>query len=73
MGSFGKGGISHGRGMRSSDEGAVFLAGGNGTLSTCWVTGTDIGGNGGNGTLIGSGVLSIGMGGSYCSIDEYCR
>jgi len=29
------GGISHGRGMRSSNEGAVFLTGGNGILSGC--------------------------------------
>jgi len=35
------------------------------------VTGIDIGRDGGKGTLIGSGVSSIGTGGSYCSIDEY--
>jgi len=68
---FGKGGISHGRGMRSSKEGAVHLTGGNGTLSVCWVTGIDVDKDGGRGTLAGSGVLSIGTGGSYCSIDEY--
>jgi len=32
---FGKGGTSHGRGMRLSKEGAVHLIGGNGTLSVC--------------------------------------
>jgi len=31
----GKGGMSHGRGIRSSEEGAVFLTGGNGTFSGC--------------------------------------
>ena len=31
----GKGGISHGRGMRSSKEGAVHLVGGNSMLSVC--------------------------------------
>jgi len=66
----GKGGISHGRGMRSSEEGAVFLTGGNGTLSICWVVGTDVGNDGGSGILTGSGVSSIGTGGLYCSIDE---
>jgi len=57
--------------MRSSEEGAVHLAGGNGMLSVCWVTGIDIGSDRGNGMLTGSGVSSIGAGGSYCSIDEY--
>jgi len=69
----GKGGISHGRGMKLSEEGAVHLTGGNGTLSVCWVTGIDIGKDRGKGTLTGSGVSSIGTGGSYCSIDKYCR
>jgi len=60
--------------MRLSEEGAVHLTGGNGTLSVCWVTGTEIGRDGGRGTLTGSGVSSIGTIGSYCSIDEYsCR
>ena len=68
---FGNGGTSHGRGMRSSEEGAVHLAGGNGMLSICWVTGIDIGKDGGRGMLTGSGVSSIGTGGLYCSIDEY--
>jgi len=31
----GKGGISYGRGMRSSEEGAVLLTRGNGMLSSC--------------------------------------
>jgi len=69
----GKGGMSHGRGMRSSEEGAVFLIGGNGILSDCWVTGIDVGKDRGNSRLTGSGVSSIGTGGSYCSIDEYSR
>jgi len=37
------------------------------------VVGTDIGKDGGNGMLTGSGVSSIRTGGSYCSIDEYSR
>jgi len=66
--------MSHGRGMRSSEEGAVLLTGGNGTLSVCWVAGADIGNDRGSGTLTGSGVSSIRTGGLYCSIDEYsCR
>jgi len=69
--SLGNGGISHGRGMRSSEEGAVHLAGGNGMLSICWVTGSDIGKDGGKGTLTGLGVSSIGTSGLYCSIDKY--
>jgi len=36
------------------------------------VTGIDVGKDGGRGTLTGSGVSSIGVGGSYCSIDKYC-
>jgi len=67
----GKGGMSHGRGMRSSEEGAVFLTCGNGMFSDCWVTGTDTGKDGGSSMLTGSGVSLIGTGGSYCSIDEY--
>jgi len=67
----GKGGISHGRGMKSSKEGTVFLTGGNGILSGNWVVGTDVGKDRGSGTLIGLGVSSIGTGGSYCSIDKY--
>jgi len=31
----GKVGISHGRGMRSSEDGVVFLTGGNGMFSGC--------------------------------------
>jgi len=67
----GKGGISHGREMRSSEEGAVLLTGGNGMLFVCWVAGIDIGNDGGSGMLTGSGVSSIGSSGLYCSIDEY--
>ena len=59
--------------MRSSEEGAVLLAGGNGMLSVCWVTGIDIGNDGGRGMLTGSGDSFIGIGSSYCSIDEYSR
>jgi len=67
----GKGGISHGRGMESSEEGVVHLTGGNSTLSVCWVTGIDVGKDRGKGMLTGSGVSSIRTSGSYCSIDEY--
>ena len=59
--------------MRLSEEGTVFLTGGNGILSVCWVAGIDVGNDGGRGMLIGSGVSSIGISGSYCSIDEYSR
>jgi len=69
----GNDGISHGRGMRSSEEGAVHLVGGNGILSVCWVAGIDVGKDGGRGMWAGSGVSSIGTSGSYCSIDEYCH
>jgi len=59
----GKGDISHGSGMRSSEDRVIFLIGGNGMYSCCLVTGADecvdIGNDGGNGMLIGSGVLSI--------------
>jgi len=61
--------MSHGRGMRSSEEGVVLLTSGNGTVSDCM----DIGKDGGSGMLTGSGVSSIGTGGLYCSIDEYSR
>ena len=38
------------------------------------MTGIDVDKDGGRGMLTGSGVSSIGTGGSYCSIDEYsCR
>jgi len=50
--------------MELSDEGVVHLTGGNGLFSVCWVTGVDIGRDGGKGTLTGSGILSIGTGGS---------
>jgi len=78
----GKGGISHGRGMRSSEDGAVFLIGGNGISSgvgdlfhgvgitgVASLCGGDGVSDGGNGTLIGSSMIM--GGGSYCSIDEY--
>ena len=86
-----KGGISHGRGMRSRDEGPTCfftngLIGGNGISSGvgdlfhgAGMTGVAslIGGDGvsdwGKGTLTGLGISSIGAGGSYCSIDKYCR
>jgi len=63
--------MSHGRGMRLSEEGGVLLTGGNSMYSGCWVAGTDIGSDGGSGMLTGLGVSSIGTGGLYCSIDEY--
>jgi len=83
--SLGNGGMSHGRGMRSSEDGAVsFLIGGNGISSgvgdlfqgaeiigVVSLRGGDGVSDGGKGTWIGSGVSSIGIGGSYCSIDEY--
>jgi len=76
--SWGNGGISHGRGMRSSEEGTViFRMGGNGIFSRvgdlfqgAGITGVAslCGGDGvsdwGNGTLTGSGVTSIGDAGS---------
>jgi len=79
--SLGNGGMSHGRGIRSSEDGAViFLTGGIGILSgvgdlfhgagTTGVASLD-GGDGGKSMWVGSGVSSIGTGGSYCSIDEY--
>jgi len=49
--------------MRSREKGAVFLAGGNGMYYCFLVVGTDkcvdIGRDGGNGVLTGSGVSSI--------------
>ena len=81
----GNGEMSHGKGMRSSDEGSVlFLIGGNGISSSigdlfhgAGITGVaslcggDRVSDGGNGILTGS--LTIMGGGSYCSIDKYCR
>jgi len=83
--SLGNGGMSHGRGIRSSEDGAViFLTGGIGILSGVGdlFHGAGMTGvaslNGGDGVIdggksmwVGSGVSSIGTGGSYCSIDEY--
>ena len=83
--SLGNGGMSHGRGMRSSEDGPViFLIGGNGISSgvgdlfqgagiigvapLCSGDGVS---DGGKSTWVGSGVSSIGTGGSYRSIDEY--
>ena len=37
------------------------------------MTGSDVGKDRGRGTLTGSGVSSIRVGGLYCSIDEYSR
>jgi len=83
--SLGNGGISHGRGMRSSEDGPVtFLIGGNGISSgvgdlfqgagitgVASLYGGDGVSDGGRSIWVGSGVSSIGTGGSYCSIDEY--
>jgi len=79
----GKGGMSHGKGMRSSEDGAVFRIGGNGISSgigdlfhgagiigVASLCGGDGVSNWGNGMLTGSS-MTMG-GGSYCSIDEYC-
>jgi len=63
----GKGEISHGRGIRSSEEGAVHLVVDDDALSI----GIDIGNGGGSGTLTELGVSSIRTGSSYCSIDKY--
>ena len=86
-----KGGMSHGRGMRSMDEGPtcfciVGLIGGNGISSgvgdlfhgagimgVASLTGGDGVSDWGKSTLAGLGVSTIGTGGSYCSIDKYCR
>ena len=79
----GIGGISHGRGMRSSDEGPTCLTGGSGIFSGvgdlfhgAGIIGVaSLCGDGvsdwGRDMLTGSGVSSIGTGGSYCSMDEY--
>jgi len=83
--SLGNGGMSHGRGMRSSEDGPViFLIGGNGISSgvgdlfqgagiigVASLCGGDGVSDGGKSIWVGSGVSSIGTGGSYCSIDEY--
>jgi len=83
--SLGNGGMSHGRGMRSSEDGPViFLVGGNGISSgvgdlfqgagiigVVSLCGGDGVSDGGKSMWVGSGVSSIGTGGSYCSIDEY--
>jgi len=83
--SLGNGGMSHGRGMRSSEDGPViFLIGGNGISSGVGdlFQGAGIIGvasrcggegvsDGGRSIWVGSGISSIGTGGSYCSIDEY--
>jgi len=84
-----KGGISHGRGMRSRDEGPMCFFtnrwdGGNGISSSVGdlfhgagmigvapLCGGDRVSDSGNGISVG--LLSILGGGSYCSIDEYCR
>ena len=83
--SLGNGGMSHGRGMRLSEDGAVnFLIGGNGISSgvgdlfqgagiigVASLGGGDGVSDGGKSMWVGSGVSFIGTGGSYCSIDEY--
>jgi len=84
-----KGGISHGRGIRSSDDGPTCFftngwGGGSGISSSVGdlfhgarITGVAplCGGDGvsdwGNGISTGSSTTM--GGGSYCSIDEYCR
>jgi len=76
--SLGNGGMSHGRGMRSSEDGLViFLIGGKGTSSgvgdlfqgagitgVASLCGGDGVSDGGKGTWVGSGVSSISTGGS---------
>ena len=83
--SLGNGGMSQGRGIRSSeDRPVIFLIGGNGISSgvgdlfqgagitgVALLCGGDGVSDGGRSTWVGSGVSSIGTGGSYCSIDEY--
>jgi len=83
--SLGNGGMSHGRGMRSSEDGPVtFLIGSNGIsfgvgdlfqgagiISVASLCGGDGVSDGGKNIWVGSGVSSIGTGGSYCSIDKY--
>jgi len=79
----GKGGMSHRRGMRSSEDGTVFLIGGNGISSgvgdlfhgagitgVASLCGGDRVSDWGNGMSMGSSMFM--GGGSYCSIDEYC-
>ena len=86
-----EGGTSHGRGMRSRDEGPMcFFTGGQdggngissgvgglfhgaGIIGVASLIGGDRVSDWGKGTLTGLGVSSIGAGGLYCSIDEYCR
>jgi len=81
----GNGGMSHGRGIRSSEDGVVsFLTGGNGISSgigdlfhgvgmigVASLRGGDGVSDWGNGILMGS--LTIMGVGSYCSINEYCH
>jgi len=62
----GMGGISHGRGIRSSDEGAVCLTGGNGMRSGSRVAGS-IGGNG-----ISSGVGDLFHGAGIIGVASLC-
>ena len=83
--SLGNGGISHGRGMRSSEEGLViFLIGGNGISSgigdlfqgagiigVASLCGGDGVSDGGNGISTGLSMI-VGVS-SYCSMDEYCH
>jgi len=82
----GKGGMSHGRGIRSSEDRAVRLIGGSGmssgvgdlfhgagTIGVASLVGGDRVNDWGKSTLTGLGVLFIGAGDSYCSIDEYCH
>jgi len=83
--SLGNGGMFHGRGIRSSDDGPVtFLIGSNGISSgvgdlsqgvgiigVASLCGGDGVSDGGKSMWVGSGVSSIGTGGSYCSIEEY--
>jgi len=83
------GGVSHGRGIRSRDEGPTCfftngLIGGKGISSSVGdlfhgvgimgvasLCGGDGVSDGSNGTSMGSSMIM--GGGSYCSIDEYCR
>jgi len=81
---FGNKGISQGRGIRSNEDGVVFLIGGKGISSgvgdlfhgvgimgVASLCGGDGVSDGGKSIWVGSGVSSISTGGSYCSIDEY--
>jgi len=81
--------MSHGRGMRSRDEGPICFFTGDqdggygissgvgdlfhsaGIIGVAPLCGGDGVSDGGNGMSVGS-LLILG-GGSYCSIDEYCR